>query len=410
MKVLLAHPGTQHAPRLARELATRDLLGSFHTGFALAAGGPGAACARVLSRLPGLRSLPGRILDGVPSNALHLHPTAELRALWQLRQGHAPLPVLHARNAAFQRAIPQRQLVQSDAVIGFDTSSWLLAARAQQCERPLWLDRTIAHPRTWSDWQSELHRRYPDWCPTPRPRPDWLTAAEDTEHRAATHIVVGSYFAARSLTDVGVDPAKIHVNPYGVEWSRFGASEAGVRNAVGERRPLRFLFAGTIGARKGVPLLLEAWRRLSGQRGDAELWLAGRCPPELRPLLPDLPGLRVLGQVARDRMGAVYQQCDVFVLPTLLEGFALVLLEALASGLRCLTTENSGAGEVLRHPALAECLPPGDVDALTEAMRRVLESPPDRGAVAAALQPLKARYSWTAYGERWQHLLQTSRT
>lgn len=401
MAVLLAHPGTQHAARLARELATHSLLGEFWTGLALAEGSLPALLALRLRRLGPFRALSNRIARGVPPGCLRNLPLNELGALFRLRRGGDSLAVLHERNRRFQEAIPEERLRSAQVVIGFDTSSWRLAERCRRVGRPLYLDRTIAHPAALARLEQEMHRRYPDWCPVPQPRPDWLMEAEATEHRLAHRIVVGGGFARDTLVAEGIPAERIVVNCYGVDWGRFAAPVISTRE-----RPLRFLFLGSHLARKGLPILIEAWRTLVAKRGDAELWLAGPCGEHERRLIPDLPGLHVRGQVAHADVPALLAQTDVLVLPSLFEGFGLVLLEGLAAGLPFIATPHTGAADLPAGEPFGTLVPVGSVEALSAALEGYLACPPDRTAVMAACAGLHDRFSWTAYGDRWAHLLE----
>lgn len=396
MKVLLAHPGTQHAFRLAAELERRGLLGEFHTGLAWAADG---AAGRLVARCGGPAS---RLVRGVPGARLHPHPWNELRALWRLRRGGESEPVLHERNRRFQEAIPAAALDRHDAVIAFDTSAWLLAQRAEQRHRPLYLDRTIAHPARWQQLVRSLAGRYPGWFGDLRPRPDYLTAAEAEEHARAQRIVVGGAFARDTLVEQGVPAGKVVVNPYGVDWERFASHPAPAGRG---HRPFRFLFLGSLLARKGVPVLLDAWRALGPARGDAELWLVGPCGARERGLIPALPGLVVRDRVPHAQVPALLAECDVFVLPSLLEGFGLVLLEALASGLPLISTPNTGLVDMLLDASLGTMVPAGETEPLAAALAAALARPPDRAAVRRAAAPLQAKFSWSAYGDRWADLL-----
>lgn len=398
MQVLLAHPGTQHAHRLARELERCGLLGEFWTGLAFHDGGAAAALARGLAALPGLGGLDSRIVRGVPAARLRTLPIGELRALWRLRRGGESHAVLHERNEQFQQAVPEASLARCSAVIGFDTSGWILAERCRQLGQPFHLDRSIAHPAALARIMRNLEMKYPEWTGPRADRPAALVLAEQVEHDLARRIVVGGSYARDTLVAEGIDPAKIRVNPYGVDWDRFAAPPAEVA-----ARPMRFLFAGSVTARKGVPVLLDAWRALAPR--DAELWLAGNVGARERALIPSLPGLRVLGQVPHADMARVYASCDVFVLPSLFEGFGLVILEALAAGLPVISTPHTGAADMVTDAALGRLVEAGSVEALAAAMRAYLEARPSRAAVSAAAATLRDGFSWHAYGERWAALL-----
>ncbi len=404
MKVLLAHPGTQHAFRLARELDHRGLLGEFWTGLALADGSIGAKVAGMARGWPVIGGLHSRVAHGIDRARIHTLPGIEIKALLGLRLGGEKLSILHERNRRFQAAIPDDVLRRSDAIVGFDTSSWLLAQRAHTFGRPLLLDRSIACASAVAPLFEKLHQQYPAWLATAEARPAWLVAAERQEHALADRIVVGGSFARDSLVAEGADAAKIRLNPYGVDWARFAAAAAATGPAPGGGRPLRFLFVGSLIGRKGLPVLIDAWRRL--QPCDAELWLAGACGVHERPLIPELPGLRQLGRVPHADVPRLYGQADVFVLPSLLEGFSLVMLEALASGLPIIVTPNTGGADLLASDELGRLIEPGSVGALAEALHHYLEHPPRREDVAAAAATLRARFSWAAYGDRWARLLQ----
>jgi len=399
VQVLLAHPGTQHSHRLARELERHGLLGEFWTGLAFHDAGAAAALARGLGALPGLGGLDSRIVHGVPGARLHSLPIGELRALWRLRRGAESHAVLHARNEKFQQAVPEASLARCGAAIGFDTSGWILAERCRRIGRPFYLDRSIAHPAALARIMRNLELKYPDWAGPRTTRPAGLILAEQIEHDLAHRIVVGGSFARDTLVAEGIDPAKIRVNPYGVDWDRFAVPG----DPASAGRPPRFLFAGSVTARKGVPALLDAWRALAPR--DAELWLAGNVGARERALLPSLPGLRVLGQVPHAAMAGVYAQCDALVLPSLFEGFGLVILEALAAGLPVISTPHTGAADLAAGEPICSLVEAGSVEGLVRAMRRYLEAPPARSAVSAAAAALRGTFSWQAYGDRWAALL-----
>jgi glycosyltransferase involved in cell wall biosynthesis len=105
---------------------------------------------------------------------------------------------------------------------------------------------------------------------------------------------------------------------------------------------------------------------------------------------------------------ALLGQVDVFVLPSLLEGFGLVLLEALAAGVPFISTPNTGASDLPGDPTLGRLVPAGSAEALLAAFEHALAHPPDRAAVRAAVRPLESSFSWEAYGDRWANLLRTT--
>lgn len=159
------------------------------------------------------------------------------------------------------------------------------------------------------------------------------------EVELADLVVVGSRFAAESFQGV-VDPERVVTIPYGVDIAAFHPQ----LNDAPRCSRLRVLFAGSLTQRKGIAYVLEALELLDATR--FELTLVG-------PLIGRGVGLaryegrfRHLKGVRPQDMPYVYRGADVLVLPSLVEGSALVVLEAMASGLPVIVTPNVGADRV----------------------------------------------------------------
>jgi glycosyltransferase involved in cell wall biosynthesis len=322
----------------------------------------------------------------------------ELRALRRLRAGHDDQKVMFERNAAFQRLIPGKEIANSSAVIGFDTSSWLLAEKTVALGRRFILDQSAGHPLSIQTLMPRLREEFPEWAEDFSPRLPELLHVEELEHQAATWIVVASSFSRRTLIENGVPAEKIVLNPYGVDLAAFAPVPRPEPS-----RPLRFVFVGSFSAGKGVPLLLQAWRSLKAT--GAELWLAGPHSKRHVRLIPELPGLRVVGKVPHRELPALLRQCDVLVLPSYFEGFGLVLLEALAAGMPIIASDATAAPDLITAGVEGYLVPVGDVDALREAMKKFVDSPKDLASMTQAARSCAERYSWDAYGNRWVELL-----
>ena len=363
---------------------------------------PESPLGRWIERLPeGVkRQLSNRRLEGVPSERTSIRPFGEWWALHRLRAGHDDQTIMFKRNAAFQTSIPERDLADSEVVIGFDTSSWLLAERAAALGRKFILDRSIGHPLSFERLVPALRQRFPEWVENFPPRLPDLLRAEEAEHRLADRIVVPSSFACETLIENGVPAHKITVIPFGVDLSTFRPAP---RPGPDTSRPLRFIFLGALGVRKGVPLLFEAWRSLASL--GAELWLAGSVSEKHAHLIPPLKGLRRIGKVPHKELPAVLRQCDVLVFPSYFEGLAQVQLEALAAGLPIIATDASGATDLIADSREGYIIPVGDAEALREAMLNFIKSPADLAVMSPAARLCAERYSWEAYGDRWIDLL-----
>ena len=397
---LLAHPGTQYSLRLARELAIRGCLSGFYTGLAVRAE---SNLARLLKPCASLlkmeRQWQNRLLNDVPGGKLHCYPSLEIGAWWRARRrGGRAGEALKERNENFQRGIPERAITDADAVIGFDTSSQILAGRTKAQGKPFILDRSIAHPRAFARVAVQLTERFPEWEDARQRKTEHELALEDGEHLLADLIVTPSRFAADSLIEHGVPPEKIRVNPFGTETNSF-------RPPLFEPAPspLVFTFVGALSARKGLPLLLQAWKWLNP--AGAELWVAGtgNVPAQAGRGLPD--SVRWLGPVTRRKLPALFQQSHVFVFPSFFEGLAQVQLEAAACGLPIIATRASGGEEVVEEGLTGFIVEAGNLEQLSGRMERLIEAPSLVKEMRAAARRKAADWSWSGYGDRWQTIL-----
>ncbi len=396
MKALVIHPGTQHAFRLATELHRQNALIGLHTGIAFPSGG---FLDRAVNCLPPewQRRIANRRIPDLPHELVRLQPFREL-AIVNLT-GHVSDEqwLLHWRNEHFQRGIPIADLKNADVVIGFDTSSWILTRRCREVGTPFVLVQTIGHPDSNAAMRDEIATHFPEWSETGESRATAVREAEQEEHENADLIIASSSFTRQTLVENGVSPDKIRVVPHGVDSRQFSApAELRINSGQNVRwahrpearvpdKPFRFVFVGAISARKGVPLLLEAWKQL--RPDNAELWLVGSASRKIKSLLPKLRGLRHLGPVPHVELPAILQQCDVLVFPSYFEGFGLVILEAMASGLPVITTTATAGPDLFKNGNGGWIIPTGDAKALAASMQSCLEHASEmcaQGAVRAA--------------------------
>ncbi|MEK9680159.1 MAG: glycosyltransferase family 4 protein, partial [Rhodospirillaceae bacterium] len=160
-----------------------------------------------------------------------------------------------------------------------------------------------------------------------------IVEREVQEYASASAIAVPTEFAAETFRQNGVPPDKLFVNPYGVDLARFRP-----RGNKETRELCRILFVGAVGVRKGAAGLVKAAESLAGR---AEVIMAGPIEDVLNPWLEKNapPNLVLKGPVPSHEMPGVFGEADVFCLPSLEEGFPLSLLQAMAAGLPCVTTE-----------------------------------------------------------------------
>ena len=174
---------------------------------------------------------------------------------------------------------------------------------------------------------------------------------------------------------------------------------------AGAPDPDRFdvLFVGGMSLRKGVQYLVQAYQRIQHPR--LSITFAGIPDPHLiamlrgRGLWPEQA--RVIGHVPQPQLKELMSRSHVLVLPSVEEGLALVLAQAMACGCPVVATENTGAGDLLEDGVGGFILPIRDVDQLAERLQRLADQPTLRDALSeAATARVRALGGWSDYGNR----------
>ena len=190
----------------------------------------------------------------------------------------------------------------------------------------------------------------------------------------ADGVVAVSEALAREVTDLGVDPQRIHVVMNGVDASLFHLRRRdGARQRLGldDSGPLA-LYVGNLKENKGVLDLLAAYEVALAERGDLRLAVVGDGPARqaLADRVRDLPGLSLVGSRPLAEIPDWMAACDFLVLPSWNEGTPNVVLEALSCGRRVLATRVGGVPDLLTDKALGQLVPPQDPAALGRALVR----------------------------------------
>jgi glycosyltransferase involved in cell wall biosynthesis len=221
---------------------------------------------------------------------------------------------------------------------------------------------------------------------------DPVASREEAEWCLSDLIVCGSQFVADTLTAAGVAPQKCRVVPYGVDLTRFGAT---IAPPCGPHPGLNLLFVGAVSLLKGAHYLLQALALLNS--AHIRCRLVGEIQLSQSYLRRFSRWAEFVGPVPREEVLRHYRWAQVFVLPSLCEGSALVTYEAMACGLPVITTPN--AGSVVRHGIDGLVVPAQDASALAAAIDRLSADPAWRESLAASATAHVRAYDLDAYGQ-----------
>ena len=159
---------------------------------------------------------------------------------------------------------------------------------------------------------------------------------------------------------------------------------------------------GQLTQRKGLRFLLEAWKDLPS--GKAELVLMGGGAQRVWKKQAGA-GVTFVGQASRSRVLEEMGRANVLVLPSLFEGFGLVILEAMAAGLAVITTENTGGPDVIGQGKEGFIVPAGNAAALREKMEWFVKNPGRAIEMGRAAHRKAREYTWEKYGRAYAEIV-----
>jgi glycosyltransferase involved in cell wall biosynthesis len=264
-----------------------------------------------------------------------------------------------------------------------------------EAAREAGLKTVVEQPAAASEVEEEIMReervRYPGWEQYASCEDELraYAARQRREWNLADRIVVPSKFVATSLERVGVSPGRFVTVPYGVS-GLFG-------KIVREKHtgPLRVLTVGAVRLQKGPQYTSEAARRLGK---GFEFRFVGGCAL-LDPAKKEISKhVHFVGSVPRSEVLKYFQWADVFVLPSLCEGMATVLLEALAAGLPVITTLNSGLA--VNEGVEGYLVPIRDSNAIAERLNQLASDPALLAEMSRNAKKRSENFTLAAYSDR----------
>ncbi len=297
-----------------------------------------------------------------------------------------------AAEAQFSKAAPGSPAAYLWAGLSLDVFK-----RVHDAGTPIVMERINCHQTT---ARRILEKAHDQWgVKGPGTPSDRRIAEENEKLSLASAVFCPSPMVARSMVENHVPREKILETSYGWAPERFPDASLPRQEKT---RPV-FLFVGTLCLRKGVPLLLEAWRR-AGINGD--LILVGAMAPEISKQFRHLMEFPHVSHVPYTKgIGRFYRQADVFVFPTLEEGGPMVTYEAMAHGLAPLVTE-MGAGAVGQDTVNALVLPDSDPDSWAEAMAAMADNADQRQHFGEQARLRARQFTWARVADQRAGLLE----
>ncbi len=403
MSVLLAHSGKQHSYHVAKAMNDLGLLEKF-----------------VTSSYIGNRSLQGylsdsndqfwsrRFIKGLGGDKVEANWRFELKELIYARlhgSGERTQQAVYDRDVAFDGYLSKRMgKYAAEMYWGFQGSSLLSLKSAKKHGKQTICEMATGHLPMAERILGVERRLFPEWADSfdhlEFPRSYYQRLLE--EPTVADQVVVASEFSRQTVIESGLPEAKVKVLPLGFDSEQIHYDEARFQRF--DSRPLKLLYTGRVTQRKGIYYLLEALSRFS--KDEVELDIIGFIHGSGKGFEKYASRVNLLPAVSQQQLFNQYSNYDALVLPTLFEGFGLVIVEAMAAGIPVITTEHSIGPELIDHGRNGFIVPIRDIESIASAIEELvnLDDPSlmkmRRKARASAMQ-----YSWVAYRSRLGSLL-----
>lgn len=243
-------------------------------------------------------------------------------------------------------------------------------------------------------------------------RPVNLALEGRVYHRASRILALSSYTARSIQTQFGVPGERIEVFPFPIDTMTFRPGELKATTCYG-----RYIFCATRPSdrRKRIDVLLHAFARVREWSPELQLVVAGdisRCGWlfRLARKLGISEVVHFIGMRPRETLAPLYQEAEMFVLPSAQEGLGIVVLEAMACGVPVISTRCGGPESVITHGENGLLVPTNDPEAMAEAILYLAEHPAQRTRLATnALTTIREQYTPECLGPRLVRALLSSR-
>jgi glycosyltransferase involved in cell wall biosynthesis len=208
---------------------------------------------------------------------------------------------------------------------------------------------------------------------------------KETAQNATLIVTISKYSLQKIQSYYHIDSSKVRIVPNGVDTEKFKPTSdlAAAKRQFGLSTQPCVLFVGSLIPRKGLPLLVEAAKKVVKKKADTKFLLAGNGP--LKAALTDTlkkanlsTNFVFLGNLKEEDLPALYSCADVFVLPSIQEGQGIVLLEAQACGKPVVAFNIGGVNEAVHSGETGLLVEAANTNALADGLLKLLDDEPKR--------------------------------
>ncbi len=400
MKIVFSHPtGNANVRAAANAFAKMDMLSKFYTTIASFPG----STLDLISKYPNFSEISRRQYDPA------LKPYTEMLLPWlevgrmlapkvglkKLTKNEADFFNISRIYSEFDKKVAQKlKPGKLDGIYAYEDGAFHSFNRAEQLGLPRFYDLPIGYWRASRTLLEKEKEKWPDWANTLTGFSDSEEKLErkDQELKLATKILVASKFTAETLKSYKGQLAPVEVIPYGFPPPIDGRAYANISPS----RPLKLLFVGGLSQRKGIANLFAAVEKL---KGYVQLTVIGRKPVVNCAVLNNaLSKHQWIDSLPHNEILKKMREHDVFLFPSLFEGFGLVITEAMSQGTPVITTDRTAGPDLIEHGHNGWIIEAGSTEALQESIEQILYKPSLIKQTGEAALKTAGERPWSVYG------------
>jgi len=381
--VTISCSGKFHAFALAEQLADREMLDQFFTSYASMKNN---FFSRIVSRADKENIPVRKIITNIP--------LAFPLKLWQKKA--------HVWNHYFDLSVARRiRKSKSRVFIGWSGMSLHSMRAARKAGMISIVERGSSHILFQNELLTREYNRYGLRFHT---HPDVLST-ELKEYEEADYISVPSHFVKKTFLDRGIPESKIFLNPYGVKGDFTDAGKMGDGN---EQRKLKILYLGTLSYRKGLLYLFEALNLLDIPQDEYEVDFIGKIEKGFNRFCKSYrkDNWNFIGHIDHNQLPGYIRSADLGVIPSIEDGFGMVIPQMMACRIPVITTTNTGGNDLIRNGENGFVIPIRDPRSIAQKIELLYN---DRAMLSRmkdqALDTILEGNTWKAYGDRYAAFL-----
>lgn len=401
-RVLVSHSSRQHGHQLVHALQEGGYLAKFITSIWYK---PHDFPYKFINLLPPRfkkfleYNLKRRYYENIDGNLVEQFPFFEIprEALERLLKGYKSDLGIYLENQIHDwYAAGQIDRLKPNIVVGYETSALRTFKRAKSLKLVTVLDLAQVHYKFLGD----IRRRYVEYDRTFDSKvSDKVNRVKEKELKCADYIITLSNLVRESLVNYGISENKIYLANLGFDPDKFILKET--YRKVGT---FKLLYVGAITSRKGIRLLLEAYRELNLKNSEVII-IGGKGNDS--GFLKKYDGMfKYIPYLNHEQLVPYYQDADVFVFPSYLDSWGMVVIEAMACGTPVIVSEDTGSKEAVADGENGFIIPVEDVGALKERILFFYNSRDKIECFGRNARKQAENYTWENYRKKIREIIE----